>query len=344
MNYEKGAMLYKVFEESECENVQAEFHKTLSELPEFKPSSRERDIETLGGFGAIGGNPSVYHHPFFRKLRSKITYEFIQQIAIPLVKHLELPNNTKIQTLFDRPAKRHKSQKAQAEGFHRDVAPKSCISEDDIIMGGWCNIGPDIQSFTYVPQTHLDATLYDVSHNPGFHKITNKEYIQQLNQMKETIHIPVGYAIAFPQHIIHTVVGTPAKCTSLRQFIGFRFTTSDISLFDQDEIIQNQGVPFLPSGQTPRIYSQNHGSCFIEKQFNPIPNDKEYKVNLIEWSRERFLPQLLHTYSRKTGKRKGETYTVIPPTLKSLKELNLPLYPPYSQSEKDILLPRNIIQ
>ena len=184
MNYQKGVMLYKVFEESELENIQNNFHQTLSELPEFKPSSRKRTLETLGGFGAIGGNPSVYHHPFFRELRLKITKEFVSQVAKPLVTQLELPEDIKIQTLFDRPAKRHKSQKAQAEGFHRDVAPKKCICENDIIMGGWCNIGPEVQQFTFVPSSHLDTTVYDVSHNPGFNKITNKEEIKKLESLK----------------------------------------------------------------------------------------------------------------------------------------------------------------
>lgn len=342
MNYNKGVLLYKVFEEDELQEVQNNFHKTLSELPEFKPSSRKRTLETLGGFGAIGGNPSVYHHPYFRELRQKITTQFVQQVAKPLVTQLQLPEDIKIQTLFDRPAKRHKSQKAQAEGFHRDIAPKNCICENDIIMGGWCNIGPEIQKFTYVPGSHLDTTLYNVSNNPGFHKITNKEEIEKLEQLKETIEVPIGYGIAFPQHIIHKIIGTPTKTTSLRQFIGFRITTSEKSLFDQDSIIINQGVPLLPSGQTPRIYSQNHGSCFIEKQFNPIPDEKDYKVNLIEWSEERFKPQFLKTYTRKSGPRKGEIYTVIPPTLDSLKDLGLPLYPEYTQSEIDILTPKLI--
>ena len=69
--------------------------------------------------------------------------------------------------------------------------------------------------------------------------------------------------VIFPQYIMYEVVATPAKTDMRRLFLGWRMTTSDESLLDNEKIMKNQEVVALPGGMIPPMYSSNHGSNFL---------------------------------------------------------------------------------
>jgi hypothetical protein len=105
-------------------------------------------------------------------------------------------------------------------------------------------------------------------------------------------------------------------------YCGFRLTTSDKPLIpDLMKRLKEQAIIPLPSGQLPPMYSMNHISL--------------HKPMLLKWSKDTFPKNLLE---HKTGKDKVE-YDVIPRFMKSLKDLKLNLYLPYSESELVIYKP-----
>ena len=340
-----GVFIYKVWNQEELPEIQQQFISGLRNSPEFLPVSDNSEFPrmwTLGGFGALGGFPSAWHSPIFRKLRTEMSEAFTEQIAKPFVKREQLEHlNYNIETLPDRPGVRYPSQQPDRETWHRDISPReSLFNEYDIVFGGWANLGAESQFFSYIPGSHKDNNLFELSASPGFASVKDKELLKKLDSIKCIQEIKPGEAIAFPQHILHEVLRRPAKTLNMRQFTGFRLTQSTQPLFNRD--IHNQGVLLLPSGQAPRNYSRNHGSVFVEKLFSPIPNNKEFQVNIQTWSENTFQPKLIETFTRKSGNRKGETYKTIPPTLKNLRELELPLYPEYTQDEIQLITPTRL--
>jgi len=98
-----------------------------------------------------------------------------------------------------------------------------------------------------------------------------------------------------------------------------------------EKIVNDMGVPKLPSGQTPPMYSANHASCYL---FTNGRNDP------IRWSRIRFKPQLLEDRTCHGQKHMGQTYEILPRSMKSLREYDMmDLYPAYSRLEKTFLCP-----
>ena len=343
--YNSGVFIYKVWDTENLPVIQQEFISALHNSPEFiklDQNAEQPRMWTLGGFGALGGFPSAWHAPIFRKLRTEMSNAFTEQVAKPFIQTENLEHlNYNIETLPDRPGIRYPSQQPDRETWHRDISPReSLFNEHDIVFGGWANLGSESQFFSYIPGSHRDANLFELSSEPGFAAVKDKQLLKKLDSMKYIQEIKPGEAIAFPQHILHEVLRRPAKTLNMRQFTGFRLTQSTKPLFNRD--IRNQGVLLLPSGQTPRNYSRNHGSIFIEKLFSPIPNNKKFKINIQTWSENTFHSKIIETFIRKSGNRKGESYKAIPSTLKSLKELELPLYPDYTHEEIQLITPTKL--
>jgi hypothetical protein len=333
---QSGAYTYKVYENDQLPGLREEFNRALRTAPEFNADID--NLYTLGGFGALGGFPTAWHAQIFRKIRADVTRAFAPVASAYIINENIGGIEYNLETIPDRPGIRYISQKADRETWHRDVTPRDKLcNENDVIFGGWVNLGVESQYFSFIPGSHRDNSLYEFSANPGFATVKDKDQLKQLDSKKFIIEIKPGEAVAFPQHILHEVLSIKATSVNYRQFVGFRLTESMQPLNNLD--IENQGVHPLPSGQIPRNYSKNHGSCFLEKRFTLIPDQKDFKLNVQEWSQRTFKPELIQTYTRNSGARKGETYKVVPSTLASLKELGLPLYPEYSQIELDLIRP-----
>jgi len=184
--------------------------------------------------------------------------------------------------------------------------------------GGWINLDlHENQFFSCVPGSHNEKFA---EHN-GFVKFSKEDMARyKFKERKQSIVCPPGHWIVFRQRIIHEIVAKPRDTVMRRLFVGFRTTTKKSPAFKNDQIITKQGVPKLPSGQTPPMYAALHWTNWIDQ--------------LVKWSNETFDPKLLVTRERA-----GKKVTTIPRFMSSLEELKLPMYPAYSAEEKALFSP-----
>jgi len=215
-------------------------------------------LYALGGFGALG-TASSFHHPDIRFIRNYIYDHLKPQLG-------EIYSEYKLEMLFDRLCIRTKGQSISKEQWHRDVSIHKL--DDDIILGGWINLGPVSQYFSCVPCTHLETST-----RSGFSKESTPD-------IKGTLYkVEPGQIILFYQNILHEVKPGKIKDTSYKLFLGWRLTKSSEPLYNHREIILEQSVPPLPSGQTPPMYAKLHRVNHREKLEN---FSKLFKPELID--------------------------------------------------------------
>jgi hypothetical protein len=215
--------------------------------------------------------------------------------------------------LFDRFCVRKENTKLTGESWHRDIGKGL---DGDKIFGGWINLDPEgcePQKFSCVPKTHI----YDKTDKTGFVKFGEKE-IQDFKERKKIMKIPPGYMILFFQDIVHEVLSRKMKFDSYRLFTGFRITNSKTCLYDNSKAIENQGVPFIPSGQIPSIYYKMHLVC--------------WKQRLIDFSRN-VNPEFTEL---------KKDIRIVQMEMKSLKESGVKMWPKYEENDKWILKPQSL--
>ena len=266
--------------------------KFLTNQPEFLPKT---DLYVLGSFGALG-NPSSFHHPDVRFIR-KYVYDHVT----PQLKQL-FPTK-KIEMLFDRVSVRKAGTTVPGEKWHRDVCDSK--PDGDIILGGWINLDKDdIQKFSCVPGTHNDP--FDTK---GFCPLKNPE---EYKSKKVIYNIKPGEIIMFHQNIVHEIKSQKYTKDSHKLYIGWRITESSEPLFDHTKVIEDQGIPYIPSGQLPPIYAKLH-----------MVN---HKHKVIDFSKT-VHPKLLNE--------NGLVRRYVP----SLKDMGLPMWPAYTSEDLEILRP-----
>ena len=318
--------------------------KMMTTFPEYKRDKNNKNltpdknkiIYVLGGFGAFG-NPSSFHHPILRQLR-----EWVMSKVIPIM-HCYIRNcypkdykKYKFQQLIDRFSLRRKGTAPSKEAWHRDISPDQ--SKGDIIFGGWLNLDENItQYFSCIPGSHNDIEQDKLK--AGFAIFPKKEH-KNLNSIKKKIAVPPGHLIIFPQHIAHEVLSTKAKEDSYRLYIGWRLSKDKNPIQDIHTVLDTQAVPRLPSNQKPPIYSNNHGSFFVDKRIIIDP-EKKFKQNLQEWSLGTFKDNIIERKVRGSGKKKGESYMTAHKHMNSLKDYGLKMYRKYKTNEKKIFIPHN---
>ena len=249
-------------------------------------------IFVLGGFGALA-NPSSFHHPNIRLTVQHLCQHFWKDFC------KTFPGR-KLEVLFDRFCIRRKGTSTTRETWHRDVCTDKL--PDDIIIGGWYNMGPIVQQFSCVPGTHLDKP----DGKKGFAKIKDGSIY---NQRKKIFDIEPGQVVFFYQNLVHEVLTKKVKLTNYRLYLGWRITDSDEPLFDHTKVIEDQGVPKIPSGQTPPTWAKLH---WVNHR------------HMIDDFLQNLKPDTLD----------GNIF-------KSLKETGLPMFPPYSQDDLDLRRPRS---
>ena len=151
-----------------------------------------------------------------------------------------------------------------------------------------------------------------------------KDQIDKYKSLKQVISVPPGHWIVFYQQIVHEVIPRKMTADSYRVYLGFRLTNQTHPLYDYEKIIENQGVPSLPGGMSPPMYAAMNVNFHLKQ--------------LIEWS------QIFQTKTLETKKNKkyGYTYQIVHRYMKSLKEYGFPLYPDYTDDEKNIMKPQPI--
>jgi hypothetical protein len=335
-----GITSIPIYTLSELGDIQKEFAQTLQSFPEYRrdPQDPTRDsagndiVHVLGGFAALG-NPASFHNPLVRKIRLRARH-LVQKFFARLIdqKYYD-KESTRLEMLFDRLMFRPSGMKPVAEAWHRDVMPQKHIHVNDEIYGGWVNLDSVNQYFSCIPGSHLGVCQYTLE--PGFATI-DKSCVKEINQYKIKYVVPPGHIVIFPQYILHEVVANPVDHDMHRLFIGWRTTNMKTSILGDNvlaTVIANQGVPPLPGGMIPPVYSANHGTFYLKKRFKPNPA-RDQQVTLSEWSQNTFLPQLLHVNNR------GDK--IVKRHLSSLKEYGLQMYPEYTREEYAMYMPQFI--
>ncbi len=258
-------------------------------FPEYKEEFKAKigtigeERMVLGGFGALA-NPSSFHHPFVRYLRRQAK-TIVATLAAASFPTQKIRSGLYMQELFDRIGVRKKDfGTISAEAWHRDVYNGANRRDDDIILGGWINCDVEyIQKFNCILATNrtnvfkntehetLHRELYDqelmdtidLVDEGGFALLQNATMIAKLMQKRRSIEVPPGHMVVFFQDILHEVVSTKQPdLPTVRLYTGHCFRTVDEPLIDYTDAIAKQGVPPLPSGQMPPLFSTNHYQWF----------------------------------------------------------------------------------
>ena len=344
-----GATIVKVLDERDLPKAREGFMTATRSFPEYKRNPQNPDqtvdghplVYSLGGFAAFG-NPASFHNPYVRQQRLTTREAVIPlfETVIRLMHNKKQRAKTKLQMLPDRMLYRHRSQAPSKESWHRDVTPAEYLSPGDEVYGGWLNLDlTQKQYFSFIPGSHLGVNLLEL--REGFASLS-PDAIKIVRPYKTRISVPPGYALIFPQYILHEVVSNRAKYDMMRIFMGWRTTTNSGFLIPSThERMKTQGIIPLPSGQEPPMYAANHGSFFRHKAFRPI-HDIDWKVSTIGWSNETFkengptgIPITLHH----EGKNDKPDYRLISRYMNSLQHYGLPMYSPYTKEEINLYLP-----
>lgn len=263
----------------------------LDSFPEYQLQGKWVQ-RVLGGFGALG-NPSSFHHPQIRTLRAIAKRTLGRHVFGPYCKlrfeagQLDV---LRLEALFDRLCLRAPHFGAVSrESWHRDLyegrpLPRSLPGGvADEIFGGWINLNNDgvPQSLACILGSHLPRPSGHQAQGyapiaPTEHAALDRQLAAQARTHGTTgaasalrvdvqghVIVPPGHAVVFLQGVVHMVAPSQGDKTrtqpDLRLYIGHRLTTETVPLHrNTTEVIDTGGVPFLPSGQFPPMYSPNH--------------------------------------------------------------------------------------
>ena len=307
-----GVVTVPVFENASARAAwEARVWQAMDAFPEYK--RRGRDVQrVLGGFGALG-NPSSFHHPTVQALRVQVK----RDVSTPLFTRFRRRAGLRLEVLYDRLCVRADAfGKVTEESWHRDIydGPKyglRTLPPEDEIFGGWINLSAHTQRFVGLVGSHAGPEAREAQRRGGgFATLTEAQMrAEKVDARLEAqagrtfgsvradanghLLVPPGHMLIFFQRLLHSVAGgKQPQEPQLRLFFGHRLTTETTPLFPLDEVIVNNAVPRIPSGQVPPMYSQNHYAFFSTKE--------RYR----EWGDITFKRQCL--YRRKTPK--GVTY------------------------------------
>ena len=296
--HEHGVAVVELIKSTMIPKVGRIFEETETQFPEYQP---ETVPYVLGGFAAYG-NPSSFHNNFVKAIRRKAKQNIVESgIFSEFLESSGLnPDEYRLEVLFDRMMHRHAQQKPDAETAHRDVTPRDALEDGDFVFGGWVNLSEHTQYLVCKPGSHRDVknTRAAAELGEGFNKLTKEEAAISYAPSRRRIPVPPGHLIVFLQHIVHEVFNVSTTHEQLRLFIGWRLTRSNNLLFAEQKAtaIYTAGVPLLPSGQVPPMYSANHASVFKNKPFKLRAGNEQ--DSLVGWLNKAFVPAVKTTFNR----------------------------------------------
>ena len=151
------------------------------------------------------------------------------------------------------------------------------------------------------------------------------------------INVPPGHIVVFFQRIQHVVHAKKATKDSYRQFRTWRLVkNTDIppplnGLDEWSRVIEDMGVPRLPSRQLPPMYSAMHASTQL---FKSTPSDP------IFWSRHKVKDIFLEDRLCKGTVNNGRHYRIAQRWMMSLRDAKMgDVYGPYKPIETALLRP-----
>ena len=302
-----GAVVVPIFRDDAAREIwESDVWGALDDMPEFKTQGKKVQ-RVLGGFGALG-NPSSFHHPTMQRLRHSVK----KNISNPLFKAWSKDPAANLEMLFDRVCVRCRDfGSVSKESWHRDIydGPKfnlRALPPGDEIFGGWLNLSDRDTHFVAILGSHKGLEAKEAQQREGgfakvqasVSKALDAEALKQANKRWEMlttnesghIVVPPGHMLVFYQKMLHAVAGgMQPQDPQLRVFFGHRVTTDTIPLFPLDEVLANNSVPRIPSGQMPPMYSGNHYQFFS--------TNEKYR----SWGSSTFKPQCLFKRETKNG-------------------------------------------
>lgn len=325
------------FAVADLDGLRAEFEAALVGFPEYRqhPSLSEvsMDLRYCGGGTSFLGSPSVFHNAFSRSMRDRCMFELIELLFRPYVRELLTPEFG-LEQCPCRMLVRPPGATPTAETWHRDEAPGADPAAGDVVFGGWINLDRQPQFFSCARRTHLGLDPAARDPKKGFHRLSKEDaraFDAQKRKRKADFHaqhgkrtkfadpalveVPPGHYVVFVEDLVHEVVKhEPLAYASVRQFLGWRLTTRRDPLMGADRlrrIIDAQGVFPLKSGQMSRAYPKVYQ--MYPNQFGGL------------------LRALLDSMIDPAHLDKG--------VFRSLRDLQLPLHPPYLPREIQMLEP-----
>jgi hypothetical protein len=324
---EEGYTLIPLIDPNQLPDVRARILEAVSKSPEMKQPNPTQSKLSMG-LGFLG-NPSAYHHPDIRKLQSDI-YDSVKKYFNATADETTQSN---IEQIPDRLMIRPFEQKVSTgKKWHRDICPLNPNLED-LVLGGWLNLDLHPQPFKCVPRSQLRQ----INGIKGFCVLPKDEMIRQ--EDIENVQVPPGKILIFNETMIHAISPTnpkqrKTKTPSMRIFSGFRLTNQNtpykfVGHKTTKEILLEQGVPPLKSGQSPEMYAKLHWTNWRKK---------------IEDFSEIFHEKCIEQKKVQSGSDKGTSYAVVHSPMKSLEEYGLEKFTEYSPEELVRYTPQPIIE
>lgn len=339
-----GAIVIPIMDQKETDLFRRVFQECQQRFPEFEQPAVAPFV--MGAFGAYG-NPSSFHNPFIRTLRMRMAAPMITFFG-DMCRQRD-GDDWRLEMLFDRMCVRRCGTTIAGEAWHRDLNPAimEAVGDDefrpradDEIYGGFINLDEAgrYQYFECIPGSHLDPISATRSRRSesGFQTETNPN-----NRPSRVYKIPPGHLLIFRQCILHNVMPRRMSYDSYRQFRCWRLVRhehhplQDLGGFDMtiEQVIAEQAVPRLPSGQIPPMYSANHGSVLLWRDDHNSP--RLFANKMVTVCQEQ----------KKVGRHSklaGRIYIVPHRFMRSLREYGLPMYPEYTDAEKSLMRPNNV--
>ena len=147
--------------------------------------------------------------------------------------------------------------------------------------------------------------------------------LRELKASKTEVLIPPGHLLVFADTVLHEIVSKKLTYVSMRQFLGWRLTTTDSYLLGDDfeDHMHAGAIIRMKSGQLPCMYAKLHLVNWVKQ--------------LEEFSAAAFPPDMLQVVSVAGVKR-----LLVPRFLPSLEALGMrQVYDPYTAEELAIFKP-----
>jgi len=344
---EDGVVVLPLLGQAEVDLFRRALQECQQQFPEFETPAEMPLV--MGAFGAYA-NPSSFHNPFIRTLRMRTAAPMIRFFAEVCSQRRD-PTGWRLEMLFDRTCVRRRGTVIAGETWHRDLNPAIMVPDaddpeifrprsDDEVYGGFLNLDEAGRSqlFECIPGSHLDEITARRANGTesGFHA-----EVLPRDRTSRVYEIPPGHLIIFRQCILHNVMPRRLSADSYRQFRCWRLVRHEQRPLQDmlpgihktlEETIREQGVPRLPSGQIPPLYSANHGSLFLWREDERSPRRFAAKVVPVCRKTKR---------AGRTSKYPGASYTVPHRFMRSLQEYGLPMYPPYTAAEQSLMRPNH---
>jgi hypothetical protein len=343
-------------------NLRKDLENEFLKMPEFKNhpkfSQCDEEVGYVCGGCSFLANASIYHNTISRRLRGYTT-KYLVPFFRAILRRIDPENNFMVQTSCSRIMVRGKGRVVGKETWHRDVAKTS--KKDEIYIGGWENLDRFNEKFVAVKKSHhLDAAFGLGS--KGFLKTPREErpkmdamLLAQANHADTdeagNIVIPPRHFILFFQNLAHAVYSKKGP-TSVKHFLGYRITPypttgkynpsvvipkkskkakcqpPEYTFAEIEEKLRSNDIMPMSSGQTPAMYPGKY-HAYHKKHMGKF---KRFEFNRLQPGVMKYPDELQKENDDRTR------------SMKSLKECGLPLYPPYSQDELDLINPNKILR